>query len=74
MEATRHRSLQEDSKVSIAWQLQEVTHTDLIFKAIYWKAMFFGIMIPTIAFCCFYYLSYRQQQEFLKKLQEKLDK
>jgi len=51
-----------------------MTHTDLIFKAIYWKAMFFGVMIPTIAFCCFYYLSYRQQQKFLEKLAKKLDK
>jgi len=51
-----------------------MTYTDLIFKAIYWKAMFFGIMIPTIAFCCFYYLSYRQQQKFLEKLEKILDK
>jgi len=51
-----------------------VTAVDLAFKAIFWKAMFFGIIIPTIAFCCYYYLSYRQQQEFLKKLERMLDK
>lgn len=47
---------------------------DIVFKSLYWKAMFFGIIIPSIAFCCFYYLSYRQQKEFFKKLEEKLDK
>jgi len=47
---------------------------DLWFKIVFWKAMFFGLIIPTIAFCCFYYLSYRQQQEFLKKLEKILDK
>ena len=53
---------------------EKVTPVDLIFKALYWKAMFFGIIVPSIAFCSFYYLSYRQQQEFLKKLDERLDK
>jgi len=51
-----------------------VTPVDLVFKAIFWKAMFFGIIIPTIAFSCYYYLLYKQQQQFLKKLEEKLDK
>lgn len=51
-----------------------MTPVDIYFKAIFWKAMFFGIIIPSIVYACFYYLSYRQQQEFLKKLQEKLDK
>jgi len=48
--------------------------TETIFKTLYWKAMFFGIIIPTITFASFYYLSYRQQKEFLKKLDERLDK
>jgi len=47
---------------------------DLYFKAIFWKAMFFGIIIPCIAFCSFYYLSYRQQEEFLKELRNELEK
>ncbi len=50
-----------------------MTPADLIFKAIFWKAMFFGIIIPSIVFCCFYYLSYRQQQEFLKKLRDEME-
>jgi hypothetical protein len=41
---------------------------------IFWKAMFFGIMIPSIAFSCYWYLLYRQQQAFLKKLEGILDK
>ena len=48
--------------------------TEAIFRALYWKAMFFGIVIPTITFVCFYYVLYRQQQEFLKNLDERLDK
>jgi len=51
-----------------------VTTVDLMFKTIYWKAMFFGIIIPTIAFCCFYYLSYQQQKKFLEKIEKLLDK
>jgi preprotein translocase subunit YajC len=51
-----------------------VTAADLIFKAIFWKAMFFGIIIPTVAFSCYWYLLYRQQQAFIKKLEEILDK
>tara|TARA_R100000027_G_scaffold15531_1_gene11051 strand:+ start:424 stop:600 length:177 start_codon:yes stop_codon:yes gene_type:complete len=50
-----------------------VSPVEIYFKLIFWKAMFFGIIIPTITFCCYYYLSYRQQQEFLKKIEEKLD-
>jgi preprotein translocase subunit YajC len=52
----------------------EVTASDLIFKAIFWKAMFFGIIIPSAAFSCYWYLLYRQQQAFIKKLEEILDK
>jgi len=51
-----------------------MTPADLIFKAIFWKAMFFGIIIPTIAFCCYYYLLYKQQQRFIEKLEKLLDK
>ena len=32
------------------------------------------IMIPSVAFSCYWYLLYRQQQAFLKKLEEMLDK
>jgi hypothetical protein len=74
VETTIYRSVQKNFEITVTKGMQEVTHVDLIFKAIYWKAMFFGIIIPSIAFCCFYYLTYRQQQKFLEKLDKILDK